>query len=251
MKAGAASRRSLGRVVARGLRERIALQGLAPGDRLPSEPELARALGVSRPSLREGIALLEEDGVLCRLHGSGTYVSRRPSVQSDLSRNFSVSSLIEAMALEPGSTAEECVLEPAPARVAAALDVAVGASVCALRRVRTAAGRPVVDSVDWCRPEVLSLEAMGKLGGGSIYAAMAKRGLPVHHGIASIEPDTARGEVARRLGVRSGALLLNLFQLDSTADGTVLLVSQEHHLAEAFEFSIYRRGPGVDPEDAE
>jgi hypothetical protein len=51
--------------------------------------------------------------------------------------------------------------------------------------------------------------------------------------------------------VRSGALLLNLFQLDSTADGTVVLVSQEHHLAEAFEFSIYRRGPGVDLEDAE
>ena len=46
-----------------GLRERIAARKLAPGDRLPSEPELARSLGVSRSSLRAGIALLEEDGL--------------------------------------------------------------------------------------------------------------------------------------------------------------------------------------------
>ena len=29
-------------------------------------------------------------------------------------------------------------------------------------------------------------------------------------------------------------------------DGTVVLVSQEHHLADAFEFTVYRRGPGDD-----
>jgi DNA-binding FadR family transcriptional regulator len=76
--------------------ERIVAHGLEPGDRLPSEPELARSLGVSRSSLREGIALLEEDGVVRRLHGSGTYVSHRPGVRNDLSRNFSVSSLTAA-----------------------------------------------------------------------------------------------------------------------------------------------------------
>jgi DNA-binding GntR family transcriptional regulator len=91
---------------------------------------------------------------------------------------------------------------------------------------------------------------MASLDGGSIYAALAERGLPVHHGVASIEPATARGGVARRLGVRAGALLLTLFQLDSTADGTVVLVSQEHHLADAFGFTVYRRGPGDESDDA-
>ena len=47
-----------------------------------------------------------------------------------------------------------------------------------------------------------------------------------------------------------GALLLTLFQVDSTADGTVVLVSQEHHLADAFEITVYRRGPGDESEDA-
>jgi GntR family transcriptional regulator len=244
-------RRPLSHSVAKALRERIVAQELEPGDRLPSEPELARRLGVSRSSLREGIALLEEDGLVRRLHGSGTYVSHRPGVRNDLSRNFSVSSMIAAMGVEPGSVDEQCALETAPPEVAAALGTSPGPRVCALRRVRTADGRRVVDSTDWCRTDVLPLEAISELGGGSIYAALAERGMPVHHGVATITPAVATGEVAQRLGVQSGALLMTIFQLDRTADGTVVLVSQEHHLADAFEFTVYRRGPGDDSEVAE
>ena len=72
----------------------------------------------------------------------------------------------------------------------------------------------------------------------------------VHHGVATVmTPDVAMGEVAR-LGV-PGALLLTLFQIDSTADRIVVLVSQEHHLADAFDITVYRRGPGDDPEAVE
>jgi GntR family transcriptional regulator len=66
----------------------------------------------------------------------------------------------------------------------------------------------------------------------------------VHHGVASITPTRASRETAKRLKVPVGSLLLTLFQVDSTALGEVVLVSLEHHLADAFEFSVYRRGPG-------
>jgi len=243
--------RPLRHSVARALRDRIVAGGLVPGDRLPSEPELAHSLGVSRSSLRAGIALLEEDGLVRRLHGSGTYVSHRPVVRNDLGRNFSVSSMIAATGVEPGSVDESCVAEAAPLQVATALGVDAETPVCALRRVRTAGDRRVVDSTDWCRTDVIPLEAMRELAGGSIYAALAERGLPVHHGVATMTPDVARGLVAKRLRVQEGQLLLTLFQLDSTADGTIVLVSQEHHLADAFEITVYRRGPGDDPEGAE
>ena len=247
----AAPRRSLRHSVAKALRERIVTNKLAPGDRLPSEPELALSLGVSRSTLRAGIALLEEDGLVRRLHGSGTYVAHRPGVRNDLSRNFSVSAMIAAMGVQPGSVDERCAAELAPPHVAAALGVRAGTLVSALRRVRTADGRRVVDSTDWCRTDVISPEAICELEQGSIYAALAERGMPVHQGIATMTPDVAMGEVAQRLGVPKGALLLTLFQVDSTADGIVVLVSQEHHLADAFEITVYRRGPGDDPEVAE
>ncbi len=247
----AAPRRSLRHSVAKALRERIVAHKLGPGDRLPSEPELALSLGVSRSTLRAGIALLEEDGLVRRLHGSGTYVAHRPGVRNDLSRNFPVSAMIAAMGVQPGSVDERCAAELAPPHVAAALGVRAGTLVSALRRVRTADGRRVVDSTDWCRTDVISPEAICELEQGSIYAALAERGMPVHQGIATMTPDVAMGEVAQRLGVPKGALLLTLFQVDSTADGIVVLVSQEHHLADAFEITVYRRGPGDDPEVAE
>ncbi|WP_030257794.1 GntR family transcriptional regulator [Streptomyces violens] len=49
-----------------------------PGSNLPSEPELAARLGVSRPALREVLILLQEDGVITRRHGVGSRVNQPP-----------------------------------------------------------------------------------------------------------------------------------------------------------------------------
>lgn len=56
--------------------ELLILRGiLRPGERLPSERDLSERMGVSRPSLREAIAELEEKGLLARRAGAGIYVS--------------------------------------------------------------------------------------------------------------------------------------------------------------------------------
>lgn len=56
--------------------ELLILRGiLRPGDRLPAERELAEQLGVSRPSLRDAIAKLQERGLLDARAGSGVFVA--------------------------------------------------------------------------------------------------------------------------------------------------------------------------------
>src|SRR3954452_24500925 len=120
------SRLSLRYSIASGLRRRVAAGDLSPGERLPSEPELARSLGVSRSSLRAAIALLEEDGLVRRLHGSGTYVTHPRPMRNDLSRNFGVSWMISSMGLEPGTADEQCGAAPAPAEVAEPLGIPTG-----------------------------------------------------------------------------------------------------------------------------
>lgn len=54
---------------------------LQPGDKLPSERELADELGVSRTVLREAIKALQERGLLEVMHGSGTFI-RNPSIET-------------------------------------------------------------------------------------------------------------------------------------------------------------------------
>ncbi|HKL54586.1 MAG TPA: FCD domain-containing protein [Roseovarius sp.] len=56
--------------------EKLILRGiLRPGERLPAERELADKLGVSRPSLREAIAELQDKGLLTTRAGAGIYVA--------------------------------------------------------------------------------------------------------------------------------------------------------------------------------
>ncbi|MCL6284550.1 FCD domain-containing protein [Ruegeria sp. 2012CJ41-6] len=56
--------------------ELLILRGiLRPGERLPAERELSERLGVSRPSLREAVAELQEMGLLTSRAGSGIYVA--------------------------------------------------------------------------------------------------------------------------------------------------------------------------------
>ena len=56
--------------------ELLILRGLLrPGERLPSERELAERMGVSRPSLREAIAELQQRGLLVTRAGAGIYVA--------------------------------------------------------------------------------------------------------------------------------------------------------------------------------
>ena len=235
-------RRQLRHSLAEELRARILAGEWQPGDRLPSEPELARLRTVSRSSMRAAITVLEEDGFVTRRHGSGTYVRARPALPSDLGRNFGVSALIAQNGMSPGSAEETPASVPASPEVAAALEVEPGAPVSVLRRVRTADGRRVVDVTDWCRTEHIAPEELPVAG--SIYEALAERGLAVDHGVATLEPRNADDELARRLGVPRGTLLLTIDQVDRTASGVAVLVSREHHVADAFTFTLLRRGPG-------
>jgi len=66
-------------VVAR-VYELIKRDELKPGDRLPPERELAKELGISRPSLRSGLSSLMSMGVLKSRQGAGTFIAAGPPV---------------------------------------------------------------------------------------------------------------------------------------------------------------------------
>jgi GntR family transcriptional regulator len=58
------------------LKEQIESGVWGPGDSLPSEPELARGLGVSRVVVRQALAILDDDRQIVRLRGRGTFVAQ-------------------------------------------------------------------------------------------------------------------------------------------------------------------------------
>jgi DNA-binding FadR family transcriptional regulator len=81
----------------------------APGERLPSERDLARHLEVGRASIREAIASLQVSGMIETRPGSGSFVAANAPERTRESHDSSPSDLLEARAM----------LEPAVARLAA------------------------------------------------------------------------------------------------------------------------------------
>src|SRR5438309_7340880 len=75
------------------LSERITADQLAVGTQLPSEPKLAAELGVSRATVRDALRALEQEGLVRRVQGSGTYVAH-PRVPNSLDMNFGVTAAI-------------------------------------------------------------------------------------------------------------------------------------------------------------
>ena len=61
--------------IGRLLRDRIRDGVYVPGQRLPSEPEMAKELGVSRATLRTALAQLSAENLISRKQGDGTFVS--------------------------------------------------------------------------------------------------------------------------------------------------------------------------------
>src|SRR5471032_2634538 len=66
--------------VADRIQQLIAAENIAPGERLPSERDLASKLSVSRASLREALIALELAGHVEVRGGSGVYVSEKPDI---------------------------------------------------------------------------------------------------------------------------------------------------------------------------
>lgn len=109
---------------------------------LPAENELAKALGVSRPTIRQAMARLASDGVIHSQRGVGAFALR-----SGLVRPVGLSSLYRDLVNEGRVPATKVlVLEEVPAEpaVAAELHVPPGTRLLHVERVRSADGTPVV-----------------------------------------------------------------------------------------------------------
>jgi GntR family transcriptional regulator len=230
------------------LRQWIEQGRFPPGSRLPSEPDLAAELQVSRATLREALRALENEGLLRRRQGSGTYVADRPRVANSLDVNFGVTEAIRSAGMQAGTAHGRHWTEPASAAEAARLGLEPGQDVVVVERVRTAEGKPVVLSRDLFPSRLVGerAQAVGEeMLRRSIYEVLERDlGIVIHHGVARFRPVRADHAVASRLSVPRGELLLYIWQVDYTDDGAAVLSSHEFHLADAFDFSVVRRGPG-------
>lgn len=233
------------------VRDRIRDGRLSDGVQLPPEVELAMSLGVSRTTVREALLQLEQEGLLIRRHGHGTFVRSSAVLRGSLNANLSATEVIRSHGMEPGTSHARIERRAAPLDIAEQLRVRPGTELIQLERVRTADGRPVIYTVDMI-PAALFADSgvtpdLLLDPGLSLYRLYAERlRRSITDGQATIRLTRADERTAVRLGVPAGSPILRLEQIDSTAEGEPVLYSIESYVADTFEFSVHRRGPALD-----
>ena len=236
----AARRVSLVDQVRQGLLEELLAGTLEPGEKLPNEDKLAERFAVSRATVREAVLGLLEAGYLIRRHGSGTYVTSAPRSRHALDATVSYTAMIRDAGHEPGETVIRKGVRAASELEHTLLGLDDGESVMELERVRLADRRPVIYSRDRIRASLLQGVADEALD-SSLYEILNQAGHAVVRARAELIPTLADAKLSRLLEVTRGAPLLHIDQIDYDARGRAVMLSQEWHVADAFELIVNRR----------
>ena len=226
--------------VRQGLLDELLAGTLEPGEKLPNEDKLAERFSVSRATVREAVLGLLEAGYLIRRHGSGTYVTSAPRSRHALDTTVSYTAMIRDAGHEPGETVIRKGVRAATELEHTLLGLADAEAVMELERVRLADRRPVIYSRDRIRASLLQGVADEALD-SSLYEILNEAGHAVVRARAELIPTLADAKLSRLLEVTRGAPLLHIDQVDYDARGRAVMLSQEWHVADAFELIVNRR----------
>lgn len=219
-----------------------------PGERLPSEPRLARELGVSRATLREAMRTFETQGLIRRRQGSGTFVVHPAGViETGLEVLESIETMAERIGLSVSMGELKVEHRPATPVEAEALNLPSGNAgvqdaILHLSRVILAEKRPVAYLIDILPEDVLKPEDLPEEFSGSVLDLLLKqRGLPLMSSRCEITAVTASPETARALGIQRGDVLLRFVAYLYDAGGRVVDYSFSYFLPGTFRFHVVRR----------
>ncbi len=214
------------------------------GEQLPSQNALAAQLGISRPTLREALLNLEQDGIIVSKHGVGTFVAPGygQRLESGLERLDSVLELAARQGKElrfKHLHVDEC---PAGDELAERLQIEPGTTVTNVQRVIVADERPVAFMSDSVPSLHLRPADMDETFNGSVLDRLRSISQsPVSFAVADIVAVSADKDLARDLSVAPGSAVLLMEELLFDEDGTAIDWSQNYFVPDFFRFHVVRR----------
>ena len=207
---------------------------MKPGDQLPTEHALCAEFSVSRETIRAALHLLEQDGIIERTRGRGTFIARLPAERPEqrltgLAEDFSALNLdTDARILFTGTA-------PTPAAIAAALGVADGAPLFQITRVRNFEGVPLAYYEAYMPPAIGRRVAERDLTRTSIRSVIGNAlRISCWEESQTIEALVAEPDIAGLLGIAAGAPLLCLTRLYLSAGQELVVYFRSLYRADRY-----------------
>lgn len=190
-----------------------------PGDRMPTERELAARYGCSLITVRHALGELVREGRIERTRGRGTYVLQ-PRIDRDIAGSMSFAEEMKRRGLDPATRLVTGRIEPAGDTVAGSLGIAAEAPVVYLERVRLGGGEPLI--LEQARlpaerfPGLLAFDLERR----SLYDILSERyATRIVRARESVEPVVLRSREAGLLDLPARSLALRIDGIAFAADG--------------------------------
>jgi GntR family transcriptional regulator len=221
----------------------IAREGLRAGDKLPSEAELCQMFNVSRPTLREALSLLEQDGLIITMHGRGRFLSAAGSLKVE--RPITAYESLTSMLRQLGYKSETRVLsvkeQPADKEAAKALRCRVDSPMVAVERVRVQSGDPLIYSVETVRRQSLPETLDEADFEGSLNDLLARQNRRPRMSTASVSAVELPKATLRAIGAKYVGPWLLVTEICFTDQGEPVVFARDYHRGDAFSFNFSRR----------
>jgi len=224
----------------RELDERIA--EAKPGEKLPTEPELAAQMGVSRSTLREAMRTFEAQGLLVRRQGAGTFVvGKSGTFETGLEVLESLDKIAERLEMSISMGKYDIEYIPADETRAKSFGIRKGTGLVQVTRVMHAEGRAIAFLQDTLPRGVVTQKELESSFSGSILDLLIKRGEPpLEKSFTEINAVSAPSQVARALEIQRGDVLL-MFEAELYAlGGKIIDHSLSYFLPGYFRFHVLR-----------
>lgn len=220
------------------LRERLTTGDYAPDDRLPSEHELGELFGVSRITVRRALGTLENEGLIYRRQGLGSFAAP-PKVPQGLVRLTDFAQDMERAGMVPESRVLHHAPAEAPAAAATALGLEAGATVIRLDRLRLGDGEPVALDRTWLPPFYAQFLEGHDLTKETIFRVLEQDcDIPVVRARYRIEAALAGAGEAGPLGVSVGGPLLVLERISYSAAEKPIYYQRRYYRADRVAFDL-------------
>ncbi|OCA83785.1 GntR family transcriptional regulator [Pseudobacillus wudalianchiensis] len=209
-------------------------------EKLPSEFELAKQLGVSRATLREALRILEEENVIIRRHGVGTFVNARPLFTSGIEQLKSVTDMIIQANMEPGTIFLNSGIQSPTEEDSRRFDCSPDEEFFVIERVRTANGEPVVYCLD--KIPLKYYPENYNYSDESLFSLLDRTSSrKISYAVAQIEPFGYHEKVSPILQCEPETALLILKQLHYDEMDQPILYSVNYFKADKFSFHVLRK----------
>jgi len=212
-----------------------------PGEALPSEPKLAEQLGVSRATLRDAMRAFQERGLIVRRQGVGTYVGPK-LIEAGLEELVSIETLAAQIGMRVTMVGLSVERRETSQSESESLGLRDGQRVVEIARGIRAGGKPVAYLIDVIADGLVPDEAWGSSFRGSVLDLLLERGeFPLEFSRTEINAVAADRELAARMDLPLGEVLLVFEASLFTRDRSIVDRSRSYFLPGTFRFQVVRR----------